>query len=95
MSFMAVVFGNISNQFLNKNKMGKIFRNKISFWILWGIGIAALGGQFYRYWTGTLEGSWLDIAVFIIAIGFVMFPKSLADIVESWAKSKTGMDDEK
>ena len=63
---------------------------KVSDWLVFALGWAAVGFQGYKYFFDKFEGAdwWLEIAVFLIGILFIWKPQTLVDLVTNVAKRK-------
>jgi uncharacterized membrane protein len=66
-------------------KQREKLQEKISDWFVLILGIILMGVQAYEYITGQIEGSVVEIGVFVIGFLLARYPSGLTDIVRNIA----------
>ena len=59
-------------------------------WFIMVAGMVIMGTQVYEYITGQIDGSAVEIGVFVIGFLLVRYPSALQDMVTAVGKKFTG-----
>jgi hypothetical protein len=66
-------------------KQREKIQENISDWFVLILGLLLMGVQAYEYMTGQIEGSVVEIGVFVIGFLLARYPSALTDIVRNIA----------